>query len=374
MNNDIVCRILQGQPLFETLTESELQELSTHCKVKDLHDGSIIIKEGEFTSNLYLIKEGDVALFMQDPKSKIDFQIGFLTVGDYFGEISFYESDKPRACTIKAKSNCQVIEVDKQSLQHSKKGLDLFNKMKASIESRHYLQRLSETNSLLVKKLHSEAKLLQENKIFGKFFVLITCMASISVIFNHYLQEYILKSNNPEFIYNILINWVYLLVMLIPCLIFIYHTKRNLTEFGFSLQELSHTARDTLALMATFFVVFAGFILMGHYQLTFKSFNIPYYLWFANYLAHSTLQEFVSKGVLLTTLINVLGTNHQIKSILISSLVFATIHINFGFQAVILTFMLGCFLGVLYLKHKNIFGISVLHAVFGTLGFSVNLL
>ena len=87
------------------------------------------------------------------------------------------------------------------------------------------------------------------------------------------------------------------------------------------------------------------------------------------YVFTSVLQEFLSRGFLLTCLLTIFsGKYSRIMSVTASSLLFTTLHLFYGFNFMVGAGVLSVLLGLLYLKDGNIWGVSLVHFVFGTFG------
>lgn len=83
----------------------------------------------------------------------------------------------------------------------------------------------------------------------------------------------------------------------------------------------------------------------------------------------SILQEFLARGFLLTSLMYIYDTKHKKHmAVILSSLLFTTLHLYYGFVYMVGAGLLSVVLGYIYLKDKNIWGVSLVHFVFGTMG------
>lgn len=86
----------------------------------------------------------------------------------------------------------------------------------------------------------------------------------------------------------------------------------------------------------------------------------------AIYIFTAVLQEFLARGVMQENLRRIFtGKNGEYMSIVISALLFGVMHVAHGFTYMIgATVLLGA-LGLLYNKQRNIWGLSIIHYVFG---------
>ena len=88
----------------------------------------------------------------------------------------------------------------------------------------------------------------------------------------------------------------------------------------------------------------------------------------------SILQEFLARGFLLTCLMNIYDNKHKKHTaVIVSSLLFTTLHLYYGFLFMVGAGVLSVLLGYIYLKDKNIWGVSLIHFVFGAVGVMLGL-
>ena len=93
-----------------------------------------------------------------------------------------------------------------------------------------------------------------------------------------------------------------------------------------------------------------------------------------SYIPHSILQEFVFRGIVLTALVRMFRDNPKWHALILSSLLFGFMHIQFGVGAIFVTFLVGMAFGLMYLRHNNIVGVSLAHIVLGSSAFLFGIL
>lgn len=87
------------------------------------------------------------------------------------------------------------------------------------------------------------------------------------------------------------------------------------------------------------------------------------------YIFTAGIQEFLARSVMQGNLKRITVGNHTgALSIFLSSLIFAALHIHFGFLFMVGAAILAGLEGILYEKQKNIFGVWIVHWVFGVSG------
>jgi phosphoserine phosphatase RsbU/P len=95
------------------LPEEDLNVLIGAVKTRELEAGSIICREGELEHVFYIIQDGKVAFTKKMGKSE-QF-LGLKGRGEFFGELGVLDR-APRAATVHAISDCNLIEIHEDTL------------------------------------------------------------------------------------------------------------------------------------------------------------------------------------------------------------------------------------------------------------------
>jgi CRP-like cAMP-binding protein len=103
-------------PLFSELNEQELQSLLPYIQSKTFMKNSLICQEGERGDSLFVISRGEVAITKQTPGGK-EVGVRNLREGDFFGEFGFF-IDQKRHATVKAMTECEILEISRNELNH----------------------------------------------------------------------------------------------------------------------------------------------------------------------------------------------------------------------------------------------------------------
>ena len=91
---------------------------------------------------------------------------------------------------------------------------------------------------------------------------------------------------------------------------------------------------------------------------------------FLVYLVIATLQEFLARGVCLTSIErNITGKYAAPAVIILSALVFGLPHLTFSLGFAVWGLVGGVIWGILYMRHRTIIGVSISHYVIGTMAF-----
>jgi CRP-like cAMP-binding protein len=101
-------------PLFTSFSQEELVAVIQGLRLLSFESGDILITEGEAGDSLFVLTSGIVKAFVRNPAGK-NVQVREMAEGTFFGEISIL-SGKPRTATITAKTPCELLELDKATL------------------------------------------------------------------------------------------------------------------------------------------------------------------------------------------------------------------------------------------------------------------
>ncbi len=75
-----------------------------------------LIRQGELGDKFYLIKKGDVDVYVDDGTTS--HHTATLGAGEVFGEVALME-DKPRNATVVTKDNVEVYTLSKEGFRHA---------------------------------------------------------------------------------------------------------------------------------------------------------------------------------------------------------------------------------------------------------------
>ncbi len=87
-----------------------------NCHQKEYPAKSIIIKEGDPSTELYYIVEGSVSVIVEDIKGK-EIVLAYLNPGDFFGEIGLFDDQHKRSAFVRAKTKCEIAKVSYEHLK-----------------------------------------------------------------------------------------------------------------------------------------------------------------------------------------------------------------------------------------------------------------
>src|SRR6266516_1540321 len=102
--------ILRGEPLFECLSDEQLDHLIKQARLNIFGRGEPVIEEGAPGNSMFVLLRGAANVFVSKNGSTI--QVASLGAGDCFGEMSLLTGE-PRSATVRADADCYVMEIGK---------------------------------------------------------------------------------------------------------------------------------------------------------------------------------------------------------------------------------------------------------------------
>jgi small-conductance mechanosensitive channel/CRP-like cAMP-binding protein len=102
--------ILRGEPLFEYLSDAQLENLVKESHLNHFGRGERVIDEGAEGDSMFILLRGAAHVSVSKNGTKI--QVATLNAGDCFGEMSLLTGEK-RSATVSADGDCYVMEIHK---------------------------------------------------------------------------------------------------------------------------------------------------------------------------------------------------------------------------------------------------------------------
>jgi len=98
---------LRAFAVFEGLSEEALAEIAANCQQEILPPESVIIREGQVGSEVYLLEEGTVGIYRGDPQEHTF--IVTLHPPTLFGERALLDPERIRTASVKAVTALRLI-------------------------------------------------------------------------------------------------------------------------------------------------------------------------------------------------------------------------------------------------------------------------
>lgn len=102
--------ILRGEPLFQCLSEAQLDHLVKQAHLNHFGRGEQVIEEGAAGDSMFILLRGCANVSISKNGSTI--QVATLGAGDCFGEMSLLTGER-RSATVRADGDCYVMEIGK---------------------------------------------------------------------------------------------------------------------------------------------------------------------------------------------------------------------------------------------------------------------
>lgn len=359
---------LRSFPLFGDLSAAEVASLAALVEEQVARAGEPVFHEGAAQSDVFFVVEGEVEFLMADPGGGPPHRIASSGPGEMFGEMAWLD-DSARSATARAARDTRLLRLRKQSVAAHTDGAVLEARLTRAI-ARTIAARLKRENRNLVAAHERERQAQRRQHEFGAFFIYVLASYSIGMLVNRLLVTRLSGVN----LYADVFTWSYLGVLLVPAIVLIARWRIPLDRLGVTLQGWRRSLREGLLASLALGLLAAAVVLVvratGVATLKPPDFTI---LHKPEYLVHSYGQELLARGLLQGSLQRFFGSGGALP-VLLSSALFALLHIHFGFAAVALTFGSGVALGLLYLRHENLLGVTLFHWAMGAVAFLSGLL
>jgi len=130
---------LRGVSIFSGMTLEQIRVLTSHLEEEHFLPGEVIIYEGDFSQELYILVSGRVRI-AKDYKGPYERTLAVLTRGDFFGEMAIFES-APRSATAVAEEEAELLvlspEKFKQTIyQKPDMAFEIFRELSARLRRR----------------------------------------------------------------------------------------------------------------------------------------------------------------------------------------------------------------------------------------------
>ncbi len=351
--------MLEDSSIFEVLSREERCQVETLLETKTYRPGQIILEEGENPLAIYFIQQGiaDVLKSASDDEELL--VIANIHKGDYFGEMSF-ASQWPASATIRAKTDVVVSILQKATL----KPCLGYQKIMAGIHNRVIarLRALSDSYARSLRQRLREQKIRTE---FGQLYVVTTIIFGISsfVPTTYYTM--------PP-LQQIGVSWGMLFAIFLPIAYFFRRQKAPLSTFGITREGLKKSVLEGMLLaipLIPLAIILKSLSQPDEPLWTWRTFaeysQFEFYFYLLTYTVHTFIQEFISRGVLQTSLARFMPESHFLVPILIVSLIFSILHLYVSIFFALLVLIVSFIFGLIYHRHQNIAGVFLFHYIIG---------
>jgi len=161
--------ILRGEPLFECLSDEQLDHLVKQARLNHFGRGEPVIQEGSPGDSMFVLLRGAANVSVSKNGSTI--QVASLGAGDCFGEMSLLTGE-PRSATVRADGDCYVMEIGKPVMAEVLRGapgcLEQLSQLLAQrkMETEGILKEATQTDEQSSKKREYSANFLKRLRTF----------------------------------------------------------------------------------------------------------------------------------------------------------------------------------------------------------------
>ncbi len=110
---DRAIAILRGEPLFQCLSDEQIENIVKQSHLAQFGRGEKVIEEGAAGASMFVVLQG--AAQVSVTKNGNSIPVATLTEGDCFGEMSLLTGER-RSATIHAQGDCFVMEIGQETM------------------------------------------------------------------------------------------------------------------------------------------------------------------------------------------------------------------------------------------------------------------
>ena len=103
--------------LFAEMSLEQIRVLTSHLEEQHFLPGEVIIYEGDFSQELYILVSGRVRI-VKDYGGPHEQTLVLLTQGDFFGEMAIFES-APRSATAVAEEEAELLALSPEKFKQT---------------------------------------------------------------------------------------------------------------------------------------------------------------------------------------------------------------------------------------------------------------
>jgi CRP-like cAMP-binding protein/membrane protease YdiL (CAAX protease family) len=371
---------LRNHDFFDAMSAEEWQFLCDHFEPVSFAAGEFLIRENSSDSDLYFVIEGGAELHKAVGGAD-DVMIGNVDAGTVLGELSFLD-DSPRSVSVIAKDTCSIIILHKKAFEED---TPIAGKVRAHIiENIAKLgsKRLKNTNQDYVDSLTREVDLLSEQVNFGYLFIIMILLFGLNNIILGLVQTqfsayYYFDGGNYNYLYERTIAWAGFIAFSLPVIYLINKIHFPIWEVLNMRPNWKRSLSEGLLISAVVCVpivlAIVGVITIPGIKSIEKEFTALHllYVMTPDYLAHSFIQELVARGIMQNAIQKLLRDEKGFKTVMVTAFAFAIMHAHLGVAMAIGTGVGSIVFGFLYLRHKNLLGVTLVHYFLG--GFAMRL-
>lgn len=368
--DEILYSKFKQNPLFQGIEDKDVRALFAEGRRVLIRKGDNLIKEGDLAEEIFFLLEGSLEVYKQDATSRQVETISVFKPGDVIGEMALLDRGQ-RSASVIARTDAELIGISFSALtvdRESKSYLyKLFFRMAQNMSS-----RLRQTSNVVLQRQIEDFKNRQFLNEFFIFFLCVICAFFYFAIGAKRFEGFRAVGNYY--------TWL-LTAVLVVCILHIARkSPYSWRLFGITTVHWKRSIYEGIVFtLPVLILIVALKWLFLHFQWTPEYwsgilFNLQI-SWFdvIGYAFIITpLQELVTRGAGQGILMKVLtGKYKNLEAVLISTLIFSSIHLIASFEIAVLSLLPSLYLGWLYVRNENLIAVWIAHALIGVWGINI---
>lgn len=370
--------------LFHGFSDADLARIVPLLEERTIAPGTIIVREGEPATELFIVRDGTVEVTKRAPGASTEQRLTTLGTGETFGEMTLVDR-APRSASVRAVERTTVAFLRMEELDGAT-GQDVAARARMlgnlATDLAHRLRGTSETT---VAALENELELARTRVAMGTF---LTYVVFIMVAYGFALR---LVSDLARTSANTtLVTIPIILGFAVPLYVMMRRSGEPIATYGLTWHGAGTATRDAflwtlpvlaVATVAKMILVHTVPSLGGAPVFRFGGFldaNVsPSRAWFSlamslAYVAAVPLQEFIARGALQSPLQRFLvGPRATLTAVVIANSLFTTSHLHLSTTFALIALLPGFLWGWLYARHGTLVAPIVSHILVGWFGLFV---
>jgi len=378
---------LQKNELLQGLSSAEIKEISPLFRAITFQANEFIIQEHEISDDIYLVYHGKIEIIKQDPETGYAHSLLSLGQGALIGELASLDK-APRSASAYTLIKTTLLNLSIATLEEWRTHQDP-TKQKIYFQiiqnmARHVAQRVRSTNNAVITSLSNELLHTKARVAMGMVIITVCIMMSVYVAAFNFLNYFQIDTG--------LGTSLLLAALSIIIVMFFAGVKKSgypLGMFGITCKNWQISVKEAVTYSIPIMLAIVGLkwlaikFLSGWqshnlfevFSLKSNTDTIPpiiHFLQFFLYLFFVPFQELIARGALQSSLEEFLISPHRILlAILMSNLLFASMHTHFSVMLTLPIFLLGLFWGWLYSRHRTLTGVILSHYLLGFWAFFI---
>lgn len=349
--------LLQGAPEEERAQlADELDGLAECVSSRHFVAGDYLIKEGDVGDAAYLISKGDVEILKQGKPHPV----GTAGAGNLLGELAL-EGRGQRAASVKALTDVHAYRIRAEDYL---KAIKTWPEFKRLVTHKLY-QQLSDKHQDLQERHQQLLEAQKEKDSLGFLLVTLLLLLTSYALVNGFMVNLLSLPTESWLMFSFSRITELMAVVILWQLV----RRSGLTAKDMGLTTVNAVAslKESLLLTLVAMLLMYGLaVYLAAYWDKPTGWNLSRFDYsYITYLLVAPLQEWVARGVFQTSLEKLLGKGKGLVAVLLSSLVFATLHLHVNPILSVVSLISGLIWGALFLRHRNLIGVSVSHFLLG---------